>query len=44
MNLAQNIIRIDTEGKELTIYSFPETEGSSEMPDLTVKLTFNKII
>jgi hypothetical protein len=38
MNLPQNIISNQHEGKELTIYSFPETEGSSQMLDLNVNL------
>ena len=36
--LAQNIISNEREQKELTIYSFPETEGSTEMLDLNVNL------
>ncbi len=38
MNLAQNIISNEREEKELTIYSFPETDGSTEMLDLNVNL------
>ena len=42
MNLAENILSLEVIRKEDSVCSTPETEGSSDIAEVNVRITYNK--
>jgi hypothetical protein len=40
MNLAENILSLEVNRQENSVCSTPETEGSSEIPEINVNITY----